>query len=98
MKIIEIDAATWSDGWAIFDALAEALGAVPGHGRNLAAFVDSVFYGGMLAIEPPFKVVIQNCPDIARGSVEVMAEDWTEAREWKRVNYGEDVNASIVLG
>jgi len=97
MKVIELDGSEWSDSLDFFDALAKALGACSGHGRSFDAFEDSVFYGGMLDIEPPFKVVVRNCPAFAREDIETMACGWAEQREWKKANYGDDVEATIAL-
>lgn len=97
MKVIQLDGSEWSGRLDFFNALADALGACPGHGRGFDAFEDSVFYGGMLDIEPPFKVLVRNCPAFAREDVETMARGWAEQREWRKANYGDDVEATIAL-
>ena len=97
MKIIEIDGSGWSERLDFFDALRTALGACPGHGWGFAAFEDSVFYGGMLEVEPPFTVIVRNCPHTFRTDVETMAQGWYEQRQWKKENYGEDVDPTIVV-
>jgi len=98
MTIIELNGSEWSDRLDFFDALAAALKACPGHGRGFDAFCDSVFYGGMLGVEPPFQVIVRNCPAFAKGYVETMASGWAKTRDWKKANYGDDVDATILLG
>jgi len=97
MKIIELDGANWSSSHNFFDALATSLKVVPWHGRGFDAFEDSVFYGGMSEVEPPFKVIVFNCPAFAEKDVEQMATGWARQRESKRSYDGEDVEATIAL-
>jgi len=42
----------------LYDALLAGLGAPDWHGRNVNALVDSMIYGDINAIEPPFAVRI----------------------------------------
>jgi RNAse (barnase) inhibitor barstar len=97
MKVISLDGAAWSCRQDFFDALADVLKVVPYHGRGFDAFEDSVFYGGMSQVEPPFAVVVRNCPPFAESDVKRMADGWAGQREWKRMYYGEDVEATISL-
>jgi hypothetical protein len=97
MQVIELDGSEWSGRLALFDALAEALRVCAGHGRGFDAFEDSVFYGGMSEVEPPFHVVVMNCPVAFEADVEQMKRGWAHQRQWKLANYGEDVEATIEL-
>lgn len=97
MRTIEIDGSKWTETVDFFGALRTVLGACPSHGWGFDAFEDSVFNGGMLKVEPPFQVIVRNCPRIFREDVETMARGWAEQRQWRKDNCGEDVEASIAL-
>ena len=98
MKVIELDGAYWTDPGDFWTALKEALGVVPGHGTNFAAFEDSVFYANeLLSVRPPFSIVVYDPAPVTLSDVENMARGWAEQREWKREHYGEDVQATLVI-
>ena len=97
MKVIHLDGTNWSKALDFFNALAEALQVIPGHGRGFDAFEDSVFYGGMSVVEPPFEIVVENCPAFAKHDVETMSQGWGEQRAWRKEHYGDDVEAIITL-
>lgn len=80
------------------NALRDALGVVQAHGTNFGAFEDSVFYHpDMLTVRPPFTIIVLNPSPAASADVEVMAAGWAEQREWKRLHYGEDVEAVMII-
>jgi hypothetical protein len=54
MRIIELDTLNWRTGLDFYRHLLAALGAPKGHGHNLNAVVDSMIWGGMNTVEPPF--------------------------------------------
>jgi hypothetical protein len=96
MKEIELDGSSWSDRLDFWHALREALGVTPGHGTGFDAFEDSVFYHpDLLTVRPPFTVIVRNPPAIARAEIEQMAEGWAFQRQWRKENYGDDVEALI---
>jgi hypothetical protein len=98
MKTIELDGSGWAERMDFWDALRDALGVIPAHGTNFAAFEDSVFYHpDMLTARPPFAVIIRDPSPSTAGDVEMMAMGWAEQREWKRQNYGEDVEAVMIV-
>jgi len=98
MRTIVLDGSSWSAPLDFWYALREALGVVPGHGTGFDAFEDSVFYHpDMLCVRPPFTVIVQNPPPIARSDIEQMAEGWAFQRQWRKENYGDDVEALIVV-
>jgi hypothetical protein len=97
MRTIVLDGSSWSAPLDFWDALREALGVVPGHGTGFDAFEDSVFYHpDMLSVRPPFTVIVQNPPPVARSDIAQMAEGWAFQRQWRKENYGDDVEALIV--
>src|SRR5689334_10641965 len=58
MKRIEIRAENWRGVLDFYTALLAALEAPPGHGRNINALVDSMVWGGMNELEPPYAIPI----------------------------------------
>jgi RNAse (barnase) inhibitor barstar len=71
-QVITLDASDWQDVVAFYDAACVAVGAPHWHGRNLNAFVDSMVYGGINAIEAPYTlrfVGLSNASDAVRSGV-----------------------------
>jgi RNAse (barnase) inhibitor barstar len=58
MRIIELDASNWTTVLDFYDALLPALGAPEWHGKNVNALVDSIVWGGINAVEPPYTIRI----------------------------------------
>lgn len=97
MQTIELDGSSWTERLDFWLALRDALGVVPGHGTGFDAFEDSVFYHpDMLTIRPPFTIAVRNAPPASRMDIAQMAEGWACQRQWRRENYGDDVEASII--
>lgn len=57
--ILEIDASNWQSMSDYCEAMFDALGSPEGHGCSLDAFIDSMVYGGMNAVEPPYTIRIK---------------------------------------
>lgn len=96
--IIEVDAARWRTAVDAVFGLREALGAVDGHGGGIDAFIDSMIYGGMLEAEPPYDVVVRGLePSEAREFIEELSRALSEARDWRKAHYGDDVKVGISL-
>ena len=96
MKIIELDGSAWSEELDFWYALREALGVSRGHGTGFDAFVDSIFYHPeMLEVPPPFTIEVKHPHPTSRADVERMAAVLAEAREWRKANYGDDVEALL---
>ena len=98
MRVIELNAAKWRSKLDFYDALLNAIGAPPGHGHSANALVDSMIWGGMNAVEPPYTVRIvgtAKLPDDIRNTIELVKQDLTDARaEFRRVR-GEDVEVQF---
>ncbi len=58
MRVIELDASGWLNAMAAVDALKQAIGSPEGHGASPDAFVDSMIFGGMNELEPPYTIRI----------------------------------------
>jgi len=58
MKIIELDASRWPTALDFYDALLAGLGAPDWHGISVDAFIDSIIYGNINSVEPPYKIAV----------------------------------------
>jgi hypothetical protein len=93
---ITVDGASWRTAVDAIDGLLKALRPFGMHGNSIDAFIDSMIYGGMLEVEPPYEVVVENVesPD-ARSFVDDLSVALVEARAWRRANYGDEVEVSV---
>lgn len=69
-KIIELRADDWKEPLDIYESLLHALGAPRWHGRNINALIDSMVYGGINEIDPPYMIIVRGHerapPDVLR--------------------------------
>ncbi len=94
MRLIELDAARWITLLDFYDDLAAALGSPSAHGRSVNAFSDSMIWGGMNSVEPPYSIRVNNRQALAgslRAEVELLMNDLVEARRDHRERVGSDV-------
>lgn len=70
MKVIELDAQAWQTYEDYAGALRTALGSPKGHGSSVNAFIDSMVYGGMNKINPPYKIIIKNTKNLSKDIIE----------------------------
>jgi len=76
MRLITLDAAAWKTYDDFYGALLKAVGAPEWHGRNINALIDSMVWGGINAVEPPYTVRILNAdavPPAVREEIELAA-------------------------
>ena len=57
-KVFDLDASEWRGFRDFYDALFVAIGAPEWHGRSVDALVDSMIWGGINSLEPPYTVRI----------------------------------------
>jgi hypothetical protein len=95
MKVIPLDASDAKTPKAFAKLLQEAIDAIPGHGASVESFVDSMVFGTMSNLAPPYRIEISG----AAGEVEVFARRLSEAlgqaRLERRTRRGEDVEVSV---
>ena len=70
MNVIDLDASEWKTALDFYEAILAAIGAPRWHGRNVNALIDSVIYGGISALEPPFTVRVTNTENLASEAKE----------------------------
>ncbi len=94
--IITINGTSWRTANDAIDGLLQALRPLDGHGRNINAFIDSMMYGGMLEIEPPYEIVVQNVggPDAALF-IDDLSAALLKAGAGPRAAYREEFDVSV---
>ena len=95
---IDLDGSAWRTELDFYDALAEALGSFPGHGRNPDAFTETmVYYLDLNDVQPPYIVQVRNSHGGMRDYVEKFSRWLAEAREDRRTDpeWGDDVEVSL---
>jgi RNAse (barnase) inhibitor barstar len=98
MRIIELDATGWKTVHDFYNALLPEIGAPRGHGRNVNALIDSVIWGGINAIEPPFIVRVYSlsaCSKEVVEEIELAKQGLAEGRADFRVRNGGDVDVEL---
>lgn len=81
-------------------ALLDAIGAPEVHGMSPDAFVDSMIWGGMNAVEAPYAVLVSGlatAPKEVRDEVELVKEALWEGRVYRKRHNGDDVEVSIEI-
>ncbi len=68
MKVINLDASNWVLWSDFYAALFEGLGSPHWHGKNLDALIDSMVYGGINEIEPPYRIIISQVAQAGDGA------------------------------
>ena len=72
VRTIKLDAQGWNTVLDFYDALLAAIGAPAWHGKCVNALIDSMVWGGINSVEPPYEVLIhevQGLADNARQEV-----------------------------
>jgi hypothetical protein len=100
MQIIELDASGWNTFSDYLEALKNAIRAPEGHGSNIDAFRDSMIWGGMNALEPPYTIRVRNLenlpPDIL-DELKTLQSELIRARGEYLARRGYDVDVQIEL-
>ena len=98
MKVIELNATEWKTYDYFYNALLPSVGAPTWHGQNLNALVDSMIWGGINALEPPYTIKIVGTKMLAghiRNHVETARRALAEARADYQKLRGGDVEVAI---
>ncbi|HLY57940.1 MAG TPA: barstar family protein [Stellaceae bacterium] len=100
MRLIELDAAGWRDVMDYYNALKRALGSPAWHGDSVDAWIDSMLYGGINRIDPPYVIRIaevSKCPAELRCDIDQLAQVIREAREDQRQRYGKAADVAFEI-
>lgn len=99
MKTIEIDASRCGNPKEFARLLQDAIQAIPGHGSSIEAFVDSMVFGTMSELAPPYTIVVTG--DL-KPAVKAFAADLSnaigQARLERRTRRGDDVEVVLKVG
>ena len=96
MKTIEIDATRCGNPKEFARLLHDAIGAIPGHGSSIEAFVDSMVFGTMSELSPPYMITVNGAtnPEV-RAFAERLSNALGQARLERRTRRGDD--SEVVL-
>ena len=100
MRVIELDATKWKTVPDFCRALLAAIGAPDWHGKSPDAFIDSMIWGGINAVEPPGTIRISGTamlPKNVREHVEVVTQALARGRLDYQSRQGGDVDVSIEI-
>jgi RNAse (barnase) inhibitor barstar len=100
MKIISLDASAWETGLDFYAAILPELGAPDGHGKNLNAIVESMIWGEINKLKPPYKVEIFNTegrPQDVLDEIRAIADFFAESRAEFRERKGRDAQVSFTI-
>jgi len=100
MRTIELDATKWKTVLDFYDALLAGIGAPEWHGKSPDALIDSMIWGGINAVEPPYTVRISGltaAPQEVRDHVQLVSDVLVNGRIYRKRHNGDDVDVSIVI-
>jgi hypothetical protein len=98
MRLIELDAEAWKDPLDFLQSLADAIGSPEWHGMSPDAFVDSMIWGGINTVQPPYTVQIKNivsAPSEVADYVSLVASAIKEARQERFRRRGDNIEVNI---
>ncbi|MCI3132996.1 hypothetical protein [Phenylobacterium aquaticum] len=98
MRTIEIDGGACKSVKDFCTVLKDEIRALPGHGNSIEAFVDSMIWGGMSELPPPYLIRVRglNGGPIA-AFIKELSESLGYARMERRDRKGEDIEVMIQL-
>ena len=99
-RIIEVDASRWTLRTDLYDAILPLLGALDWHGRNMNALTESIVWGEINAVEPPYTLRVRGTANLPPGVAEELGwleEDGASARQDFYGMFGRDVDVDVEL-
>lgn len=100
VKYIELYGADWKRPLDLYETLLPALGAPDWHGESNAALIDSMIYGGINSVHPPYIIRIRGArrwPPAVRAEVQMLVEQIEYHRGFLRRNYGKEADIQFEL-
>jgi hypothetical protein len=100
MRIITLDGKNWKTISDFYDALLAAIGAPSWHGDSPDALIDSMIWGGINALEPPYTVRISGVGTLPKDvSDEVERAKWAigQGRKDYQKQEGGDIEVAIEI-
>ena len=99
-KIITLNASKWKTLSDFYEAIFEALGSPEWHGDNVNALTESMVWGEINAVEPPYTVRIvsmKDPPPDVQQELTWTAEGVAKARKDFKSRKGHDVDVNFEL-
>jgi hypothetical protein len=96
--IIELDAADWKHFADFHKAFCVALGAPNWHGTSINAYLDSILWGDINKIDPPYILQVKNSKNIPhdiREFIEILQQAIMDHRAESKMQRGYDVEAKL---
>ena len=96
---IDIDASGRTRSRNIYDAILPLLGAPAWHGRNMDALTESIVWGKLNAVEPPYVLSIHgtvNLPPDGAEELDWLKEEVTDGRAEFNLRRGHDVDVELL--
>jgi hypothetical protein len=100
MHTLELNGRDWQSQADFYDALAIALGSIEWHGRNAAAFEESmIYYLYLNTVQPPYEVIIRGASEAMRPFLMDFASWVEEARTARKddPDWGDDVDVRVIV-
>jgi hypothetical protein len=100
MRTIELDATKWKSILEFYIALLPAIGAPAWHRKSPNALVDTMIWGGINAVQPPYTIKIvgsATLPKDVRDQIEVARKDLAKARMEYHDRCGGEVEVAIEI-
>jgi hypothetical protein len=100
VRTIELDATKWKTALDFYDALLTGIGAPEWHGKSPDALIDSMIWGGINAVEPPYTVRISGlsaAPQELCAYVQLVSDVLVDGRTYRKRHKGDDIDVSIVV-
>ena len=64
MRVFTLDASEWNTPTDFYDSILFVLEAPHWHGSNVNALIDSMVYGSINGVEPPYKIWIKGAANL----------------------------------
>ena len=99
-KVLDLNASNWKGFRDFYDALFAVIGAPEWHGRSVDALADSMIWGGINSVEPPYIVRIcgvDPTADEVRDAIAEVKRYVDLGREEHRVQKKRDIDVSIEI-
>ena len=99
-RVIDVDASQWTSRVDLYNAILPLLGAPDWHGKNMNALTESIVWGEINAVEPPYTLRIRGTANLPPGVTEELG--WlgpgvANARDDFHGLFGRDVDVDVEL-
>ena len=99
-KVINISAKSWKTALDFCEDLLKGVSAPDWHGKSIDALIDSIVYGGINGIEPPYVVRITDTDQLPTSIMEhvrLVKREIAKARIENKITTGVDVGVEFEI-